>query len=162
MQASRRRLPPTDFPPADFARGKRGFTEGVPLSGHFVSPSAEIPIRDKHDNHPAVKKNKEAVEAKFAKEEEKSFHIHLPRFLVYFLPGLMLNLLQWALRKGKGRICVDCTNGPDGPDTPGSANTWIPSPSPDNANECPPVFYMSTLKPLSSSYLAISSYFSMA
>jgi hypothetical protein len=135
-----------DLPPADFARGKRGFTEGVPLSGHFVSPSSEIPIRNKYDNHPAVKKNREAVEAKFAKEEEKSFHIHLPRFLVYFLPGLMLNLLQWALQKGKGRICVDCTNGPDGPDTPGSANTWIPSPSPQNADECPPVFYMSTFK----------------
>jgi hypothetical protein len=118
----------------------------VPLTGHFVSPSADIPIRDRYDNHPAVRKNFAAVEAKFAKEEEKSFHIHLPCFLVYFIPGLMLNPLQWAVRKGKGCICVDCTNGPDGPDTKGSANTWIPRPSPDNADECPPVFYMSAFQ----------------
>jgi hypothetical protein len=146
LQSSRTRAPPSKFPPADFARGKRIFTEGVPLVGHYESPSADLPVRDRHNNHPAVRKNFAAVEAKFAKEEEKSFHIHFPRFLVYFIPGLMINLLQWAVRKNKGRICVDCTNGPEGPDTPGSANTWIPSPSQDNADECPPVYYMTTFQ----------------
>jgi hypothetical protein len=43
-----------------------------------------------------VNKNKEAaVKKKFAKEEAKSFHIHLPHFLCYFLVGLMLNPIQW-------------------------------------------------------------------
>jgi hypothetical protein len=42
------------------------------------------------------------------------------------------------MRKGKGRICVDCTNGKD---PAGSANTHIHKPSADNADECPPVFY---------------------
>ena len=93
---SRKRHPPKGFPPADFPRGKRGCTEGVPLKGHFESPVDDIEARDRYDNHPAVNKNKEAVEKKFAKEEEKSFHIHLPRFLCYFIVGLMINPIQWA------------------------------------------------------------------
>jgi hypothetical protein len=52
---------------------------------------------------------------------------------------LILSPLQWAIRKGKGRICVDCTNGPD---LAGSPNSWIPKPSATNADKCPPaVFY---------------------
>jgi hypothetical protein len=91
-----------------------------------------------HNNHPAVAAQHDDVEAKFVKEEAKSFHFHLPRFLIYFIYGLVLAPLQWAIRKGKDRICVDCTNGKD---PAGSANTHIPTPSPDNADECPPVFY---------------------
>jgi hypothetical protein len=148
LTAPRTRHPPQHFPPADYPRGKRMFTEGVPLKGHFVSPSAALVQRDRYNNHPAVQQNFDAVEQKFAKEEEKSFHIHLPRFLVYFIVGLMLNPLQWAWQKGKGRICVDCTNGPDGPDTPGSANTHIPKPSKHNPDECPPVHYMTAFQRL--------------
>jgi hypothetical protein len=135
LWTARQRQPPLHFPPADYPRGKRMFTEGIPLRGHFVSPSADLSARDRYNNHPAVQDNYEEVEQKFAKEEDKSFHIHLPRFLLYFIAGLMLNPLQWAWQKGKGRICVDCTNGPDGPDTDGSANTYIPKPSGENADE---------------------------
>jgi hypothetical protein len=52
--------------------------EGVPLEGHFESPVAKIDSRNHYDNHPAVNKNFDAVEKKFAKEEEKSFHLHFP------------------------------------------------------------------------------------
>jgi hypothetical protein len=145
IQQLETRKPSTGDPPSDLVRGKRIFTQGVPLQGHYVCPSAEIPVRDAYNNHPAIKKNYAAVEAKFAKEEQKSFHIHLPRFLVYFIPGLLLNPLQWEWDKGKGRICVDCTNGANGPDNPGSANTHIPKPSPANPDECPPVFYATAL-----------------
>jgi hypothetical protein len=135
------RSPPPGDPPADLERGKRIFTQGVPLQGHFECPSDEIPIRNVYDNHPAVAKNQEAVEEKFAKEEQKSFHIHFPRFVIGFIVGLLLNPLQWEWDKGKGRICVDCTNGANGPDNMGSANTHIPKPSPDHKDECPPVYY---------------------
>jgi hypothetical protein len=145
IQSLRERNPPVNDPPADLARGKRIFTQGVPLKGDFECPVDEIPIRDKYDNHPAIKKNYAAVEEKFAKEEQKSFHIHFPRFLVYFIVGILLNPLQWEFDKGKGRICVDCTNGANGPDNEGSANTHIPKPSPKNPDECPPVFYATAL-----------------
>ena len=138
---SRQRHPPKTLPPADFVRGKRVFTEGVLLQGHFESPVEDIPARDKYDNHPAVNKNKAAVETNFAKEESKFFHIHLARFLCYFLVGLMLNPIQWEWQKGKGHICVDSTNGNDGPNKKSSPNTHIPKPSPLNADECPPVYY---------------------
>ena len=135
------RPPPVDLPPVDFPRGYRICTEGVPLKGNFESPFSALKSRDAYDNHPAVDSNLVNVEAKFAKEEEKSFHIHLPRFLVYFIPGIILNPIQWAIRKGKGRICIDCTNGPDGADTTSSANTFIPGPKAGDTDACPPVFY---------------------
>ncbi len=135
------RPPPIDLPPAGFPRGFHIWTEGVPLIGTFDSPSLALQARDQYDNHPAVAGNFSDVEAKFAKEEEKSFHIHFPRFLVYFIYGLILNPIQWALRKGKGRICIDCTNGPDGADTSSSANTFIPRPKDGHTDACPPVFY---------------------
>jgi hypothetical protein len=81
------------------------------------------------------------VEAKFAKEEEKSFHIHLPRFSTYFIFGLLINPIQWAVRKGKGRICIDCTKGPDGADTSSLANSFIPGPKEGDGDACPPVYY---------------------
>jgi hypothetical protein len=79
-------------------------------------------------------------EAKFATEEAKTFHLHLPRFFLWFIPGLFLAPLQWAMRKGKGRICVDCTK-TAGPDMSGSINTYIDKPGIADADECPPVYY---------------------
>jgi hypothetical protein len=136
-----RRSPPLDLPPVDFQRGYRISTGGVPLKGIFDSPYIALRDRDQYDNHPAVASNLIHVESKFAKEEEKSFHIHLPRFLVYFIYGLMLNPIQWAVRKGKGRICIDCTNGQNGADTTSSANTFIPRPKDGDLDACPPVHY---------------------
>jgi hypothetical protein len=145
IQRLRKRQPPKDYPPSDLFRGKQIFTQGVPLKGHFKCPQAEIEPRDRYNNHPAIDANFAAVEEKFAKEEQKSFHIHLPRFLAYFIVGLLINPLQWEWDKGKGRICVDGTNGPEGSNTPGSCNTHIPKPSPDNPDECPPVYYSTAL-----------------
>ena len=128
-----RRLPPPDFP-----RAQRIATAGVPLTGSFISHPPELEARLAYDNHSKINENSAAVEAKFAAEEEKSFHILLPKFFVSFILGLFLNPLQWATRKGKGRICVDCTNGPS---ALGSPNHSIPKPSPANADACPPVYY---------------------
>jgi hypothetical protein len=90
----RKRSPPPDYPPLDLPQGKAMFTRGVPLEGHFVCPQHAISMQDKYDNHPAVEANFVAVKTEFAKEEEKSFHIHFPRFLIYFIVGLLLNPLQ--------------------------------------------------------------------
>ena len=102
IKQRRERSPPINYPPSDLPRGKRIFTQGAPLKGHFVCPQAEIKPRNEYDNHPAVKLNSEEVEAKFAKEEATSYHIHLPRFLAYFILGILLNPLQWEWDKGKG------------------------------------------------------------
>jgi hypothetical protein len=127
-----------NYPAPDYPRTIRICTEGVPLRGDLITPASQIPRRDVYNNHPVVETNSDGVESKFVKEEEKSFHIHFPRFLIWFLPGLVLAPLQRVTRKGKGRICVDCTNGPD---VAGSANISIPKPNIANAHECPPVFY---------------------
>jgi hypothetical protein len=132
------------LPPADFTRGFHINTEGVPLPpGHYVSTQAQIAARDYYDNHPAIAANAPAVEAKFAVEKESTFHIYLPRFLIAFIYGLFLAPLQWAVCKGKGRICVDCTKA--GKDEVGSFNTYIGKPGVAPADECPQVYYTATL-----------------
>jgi hypothetical protein len=93
--------PSPGFPPADYPCGKRGCTKGVPVQGHFVCPTSTIAAQDRYDNHPAVKNNHDAVKAKFTKEEEKYFHIHLPRFLSYFIVGLMINQCNGPGKKAK-------------------------------------------------------------
>ena len=84
---------------------------------------------------------------KFAKEEWLSSHIHFQRWVLPFIYGLVINLIQWAVDKGKVWICINCTHGGYCPDTApeGSINTYIPSLLEDNADECPPIFNKSTL-----------------
>ena len=91
---SRKRPLPADYPKPDFLRAFRVQTEGVPLQGDYVSPSAEAKARNAYDNHPAVDEAQEKVEEKFAKEEWKAYHIHFLRFLYAFIPGLMINPIQ--------------------------------------------------------------------
>jgi hypothetical protein len=79
------------------------------------------------------------VKAKFAKEKELFLQIHLPpHCFLYFINVLMINLIQWAVRKGKDRIFIDCTKGPDGADTNSSANTYIPGPKENDTGGCMP------------------------
>jgi hypothetical protein len=108
------------------------------LAGRFISTMPQVLAQNRYDNHPAVERHADKVEEKFANEEAKSFHIHLPQIFIFFIAGLLLNPLQWAVCKSKGHICVDCTNAryPEG-----SPNAYIPSSSVDNADECPPVHY---------------------
>ena len=83
------------------------------------------------------------MEEKFAKEEWKAYHIHYVRFVYKFIPGLVINPIQWVFDKGKGRICIDCSNGPD---TLSSVNTHIPAPKHGIELECPPVHYQFAVK----------------
>jgi hypothetical protein len=136
---------PADYPVPRYDLAFRIQTEGVPLRGHFDTPMHVSCLRDTYNNHPAVTENTAQVSKKFAKEEWKGYHVHFLRFLSTYIYGIILNPLQWVFDKGKGRICVDCTNGPD---PRGAANTYIPKPSLDNEEECPPVYYQSAFRRL--------------
>jgi hypothetical protein len=52
----------------------------------------------------------------------------------------MINPIQWAVRKGKGHICINCANGPNGPGTNSSTNTYIPRPKDNDMDLCPLVY----------------------
>jgi hypothetical protein len=136
---------PDDYPEPRYDLAFRIQTEGVPLRGHFDTPMHTSCLRETYNNHPAVTENADQVSIKFAKEEWKGYHVHFLRFLFAYIYGLILNPLQWVFDKGKGRICVDCTNGPD---PRGAANTYIPKPSMENEEECPPVHYQSAFRRL--------------
>ena len=43
IQQQRERLPSTGYPPSDFPRGKRIFTQGVPSQGRFVFLKSHLP-----------------------------------------------------------------------------------------------------------------------
>ena len=129
---------PKEYPPVKFDMAYRIQTEGAPLRANYTTPMEATILRNDYDNHPAVSANMEKVEEKFAKEEWKAYHIHYLRFVYEFIPGLVINPIQWVFDKGKGRICIDCSNGPD---TEGSVNTHIPKPKENLEMECPPVFY---------------------
>jgi hypothetical protein len=61
---------------------------------------------------------------------------------MYFIPGLLLNPIWWAIWKGgKGQICINCANGPDSADIMSSANTFIPRPKAGDLDACLPVYY---------------------
>lgn len=104
--------------------------------GTFVSPTADIPLHVKYNIHPAINTNR-PLRRKIYNRGGESFHLPLPKFLVYFITGIFLSLLQWAIHRGKGRICVDCSNGPD---PVAYLNTHIPKLSVNNADKCPPVY----------------------
>lgn len=145
--------PPAECPPVDPISAFRVQTGGVPLKADYVTPHIVPKIRDAYNNHPAVADNMAKVEAKFAKEEWKCYHLHYHRWLFPFIPGLIIAPIQWVFDKGKGRICIDCTNGPPGKH--GSVNTFIPKPS--NAKKppkdmvldedaCPPTYFKYAFK----------------
>ncbi|CAJ1939814.1 unnamed protein product [Cylindrotheca closterium] len=132
---------PSDLPPTKLDMAYRIQTEGVPLRGQYTTPMEATLLRNEYDNHPAVGANLAAVEKKFAKEEWNSYHIHYLRFVYEFLPGLVINPIQWVFDKGKGQICIDCSNGPN---SLGSINLYIPSLKdaiPGEEDECPAVYY---------------------
>jgi hypothetical protein len=72
---------PRGLPPTDYPRAQKITTQGVPLVGSFESHPPEVQACVDYDNHPAVNTNSLAVEAKFAAEEQKSFHVLFPSFL---------------------------------------------------------------------------------
>ena len=130
---------PPGYPPVDFDRARRVCEEGAPLAGHFECKFADMVQRERYDNHPPLTGQADPVRAKLAKEEEKSFHLLLPRFFVFFIFGLFINPLTWVMRNGKGRLCVDSSSSISEEDT-AAANDQIPRAGAEGRdNECPAV-----------------------
>jgi len=91
----------------DFDWAFHACTEGVPLAGMYECSFESVRARNLYNNHPGLANVYDEVREKIAKEEAQSFHLALPHFLWHFLPGIHLDPMVWALRKGKGRVCVD-------------------------------------------------------
>lgn len=121
---------PSYYPIPDYNRAFQVQAEGAPLKAVFHTPDEEVFPRVVYNNHPAVTENWDKVMPKFAKEEHLSYHVHFLRFLHPFLYGLIVNPIQWAVDKGKGKICIDCSHGviAKEEDPIGSANTYTPKP----------------------------------
>ena len=136
---------PDGYPTIDFDRAFRVCTEGAPLAGDYECSFESVRRRNQYDNHPGLEQAWDEVRAKIAKEEAQSYHLALPRFLWRFLVGVHIAPLVWAIRKGKGRLCVDPSS-LIGEDDDGAANLSIPSPgTPGREDECPAIYYSTAL-----------------
>jgi len=121
------------------------FEQGVPLAGIYHSKRTDALRHIEYDNHPPLRANLEATREKFGKEEAKSFHIAFPRFIAYFLFGLMIAPISWVVRKGKGRLVIDSSAKLD-PDDSGAVNEKIPKPGTEHRErENPKVYFGSAL-----------------
>ena len=137
--------PPPGYPRVDSDRAYRACTEGVPLAGDYECSFESVRDRNLYDNHPGLESVYEEVRTRFAKEEAQCFHLALPRFLWRFLCGIHLAALVWAIRKGRGRLCVDPSTKLSDTDD-GYANRNIPDPgTPGREDECPAIYYSSAL-----------------
>jgi hypothetical protein len=60
------------FPFLTSPRAYRIFTEGILLLGHYTSSFSSVLSCNSYDNHPGAQDNLDAIETKFATEEDKS------------------------------------------------------------------------------------------
>lgn len=141
--------PPPGHPTVDIDRAYATCAQGAPLAGHFKCTLQDVVERNRYDNHPTLQgEHSTAVRKKLALEEENSFHLILPRFLFLFLPGLHISPLTWVVRKGKGRLCVDCSSEVTSTAAVQSSapNSSIPKPGKDGReDESPSLFYGTAL-----------------
>jgi len=133
------------YPDLDPDIAMESFEQGVPLAGTYHSKREDAVRRIEYNNPPPLRANLEATREKFGKEEAKSFHIAFPRFIAYFLFGIMIAPISWVVRKGKGRLVVDASAKLD-PDDTGAVNDKIPKPGTEQRErENPKVFFGSAL-----------------
>lgn len=146
MAAARQFQQRPGYPTIEFDRALEGCMTGVPLKGHYECSYSDTAARIEYDNHPPLQSSLPAVREKFAKEEAKTFHMTLPRFLAYFLLGLMISPITWVVRKGKGRIAIDATSRLH-PADGGAVNDQIPPPGTEGRErENPAVYYGQALR----------------
>jgi hypothetical protein len=95
------------------------------------------------DNHKGMYDHIDIMTEKFANEEEKLYHLCLPRSFLYFIPGIVITLMSLILQKEKLRIIVDPTKAIFEGDT-GNANAQMPKPGVDRQHN-PVVYYEKSL-----------------
>ena len=106
-------------------------------------------FRHKYNNHRAADPHIPSIVAKTASDVQKSYALALPRWSLYFLPGLFLAALGYATREMKGKVKGPPVNNPSalltGPLDTGALNSHIHR---DNPTKMPPVYYQTALKRL--------------
>ena len=134
------------YPTIEYDLALEACTAGVPLAGHYTSRYIHAAKRVDYDNHGPLKEKEADVRVKFGKEEVNSFHLPLPKFLAYFINGLMISPLSWVIQKGKGRIIVDSSTNLSPGDT-GAPNDKIPKAgTAGKERENPQIFYGTAIR----------------
>lgn len=73
-------------PPLQYDMAVRMVTQGAPLAGHFSCRFETVNRRNLYNNHRGIDDVLPDILEKFGKEEAKSYHIMLPRFIWRFIP----------------------------------------------------------------------------
>jgi hypothetical protein len=75
--------------------------DGSPKKGTFTLNFGHARQRVQYNNHKGMHNHIDIMTEKFAKEEEKSYHLCFPRYFLYFIPIIMIALLSLIMQKQK-------------------------------------------------------------
>ena len=141
--------PAPDEPPHDYTLLHSLFHEQVPFHASFRCRREDVLGRNLYNNHRASDPHLADILKKTAVDVQKSYAIALPRWILYFLPGLFLAALGYAIRELKGKIKGRQVNDPSahvtGPSDTGALNDHIHKSDPI---AMPKVHYQSALQRL--------------
>jgi hypothetical protein len=101
---------PPGYSKVDLNQTRETLKEGLPTKGAFTSNFEHAHQQAQYDNHKGMHDHIDVMTEKFANEEEKSYHLCFPRSSFYFIPGIIIALLNMILQKEKFRIMIDPTH----------------------------------------------------
>jgi hypothetical protein len=122
---------PPGYPKVNLDQTRETLKDGAPTKGTFTSNFGHARQCSQYNNHKGMHDHIDIMTDKFAKEEEKSYHLCFPRSFLYFVPGIMIALLSLIMQKQKLWIIVDTANAIFDGDT-GNANAQMPKPGVDH------------------------------
>jgi hypothetical protein len=125
-----KKVPPC-YPKVNLDQTSETLKEGAPTKGTFTSNFGHMRQRAQYDNHKGMQDHIDIMMDKFAKEEEKSYHLCFPCLFLYFIPSIMVALLSLIMQKQMFRIIVDPINAFFKGDM-GNANAHMPKPGVDH------------------------------
>jgi hypothetical protein len=90
---------PPGYPKVNVDQTRETLKDGAPKKGTFTSNFGCARQRAQYNNHKGMHDRIDIMTDKFAKEEEKSYHICFLRSFLYFVPGIMIVLLSLIVQK---------------------------------------------------------------
>jgi hypothetical protein len=121
---------PPGYPKVDLNQTRETLKEGAPKKGTSTFNFEHACKRAQYDNHKGMHNHIDVMMEKFAKKEEKPYHLCFPCSFLYFIPGITIALLSLILQKQNFWIIVDPKNAIFDGNT-GNTNAQMPKPGVD-------------------------------
>jgi hypothetical protein len=81
------------YPKVDLGQTRETLMDGAPMKCTFTSSYEHARQLAQYDNRKGIHEHIDIMTKKFAKKEEKSYHLCFPHSFLYFIPGIVV---LWA------------------------------------------------------------------